>query len=413
MLSTISLGCFRNTVDTEQFLSRLQRKGFKPGSPDASVVFINTCAFVEDAKKESLDEVGNCIALKKQGRIKKIIVGGCLVRRYYKELIRAYPEIDALVDIEGLSEGQERTAFLDKKPYVFLKIAEGCNWNCSYCAIPLIKGKYQSRGKDDIIDEVKRLDDLGFKELVVIAQDTTSWGLDHTGSKSFRVVTLAEKIAETVRSIRWIRFLYFHPLSLSREFIDLIAGHPRLCKYIDLPIQHISRRILRLMKREATRQKIFEHIAYIRSRPQKIALRTTVIVGFPTETNKDFQELYTFVKDTRFDHLGAFMYSPEDSTPAGKLVQIAGSVKKRRYNSIMRLQQKISADQRALFIGTQTPVLIEERLEKGIYQGRTEYDAPDIDGTVTVRTNKRMHPGSIVPLTITNAREYFCEGVYD
>lgn len=413
MLSTISLGCFRNTVDTEQFLSRLERKGFKPDSMPEAVVFINTCAFVEDAKQESLDEIVHCIALKKQGRIKKIIVGGCLVRRYYKELIRAYPEIDALVDIEGLSEGQERTAFLGKRPYVFLKIAEGCDWNCSYCAIPLIKGHYQSRGKNDIIDEVKRLDDLGFKELVVIAQDTSSWGMDRKEAAGCSIAGLAEKIADTVRSIQWIRFLYFHPMSLSRELIDLIASHPRLCKYIDLPIQHISRRILKLMKREATRQKIIDHIAYIRSRPQKIAVRSTVIVGFPTETKRDFQELYDFVKTVRFDHLGAFMYSPEDSTPAGKLAQIAGSVKKQRYNSIMRLQQKISAGHRALFIGKQLPVLIEERIEKGLYQGRTEYDAPDIDGTVTVRTNKRMRPGLIVPVTITNADEYDCEGVND
>lgn len=410
MVSVVSLGCFRNTFDSEVFLSRLKRRGKPRGT--GRTIFINTCAFINDAKRESLDAITEACRLKARGEVGKIVVAGCLVRRYHQELRAAYKEVDAWVDIEGIDNLEPRTCFLDKNPYVFLKIAEGCDWRCSYCAIPQIKGGYRSRPAGELYEEVRRLDSLGFKELIIIAQDTSGWRDAASYDKRIGLVHLTERILKLVKNIQWVRFLYFHPLTLSSEMIRLIGSEPRLCKYIDLPVQHVAPRILRLMRRQNTRKAFMKHIEEIRSQRERIALRTSVIVGFPTETDAEFKDLCLFARGTAFDHLGAFCYSPEEKTGAASLPQVPEKTKKKRYAAIMRVQKRIVETRNRSLAGKVLPVLIEENPEPGLYAGRTQYDAPQIDGQVWVRSKKNGLTGKIVPVTITNSLSYDLEGVY-
>lgn len=407
MLSVVSLGCFRNTFDSENFLSRLTRKKARALQEGKETVFINTCGFIHDARQESVRAIEENIRLKKEGKVTRVIVGGCLVRRYYKELLAKYPEADALLDIEGVNNLEPRTCFLQKKPYVFLKIAEGCSWKCSYCAIPFIKGNYQSRALPEILEEVRHLDAQGFKELIIIAQDTSSWQHESAYRKNDEpLVRLAERILKTIKTIQWVRFLYMHPLTLSRAFIGLIAHEKKICSYLDLPIQHINERILGLMGRKATRQKILELIAHTKAQRRKIALRTSVIAGFPTESDAEFKELCGFIKEVRFDRLGAFIYSSEEQTPAASLKQVSLRVRNERFHSLMRLQRGISSRNLKSLIGSTVAVLIEEQCGEDTYQGRTQYDAPDIDGAVGVSSREPLMAGQIIPVEITSSGAY-------
>jgi len=411
MLSVVSLGCFRNTFDTENFLSRLSRKKARVLRNGNNTIFINTCGFIHDARQESARAIEESIRLKRKGKAARVIVAGCLVRRNYKELLRKYPEADAFLDIEGADHLEPRTCFLEKKPYAFLKIAEGCDWRCSYCAIPFIKGRYQSRALPEILEEVRSLDAQGFKELIIIAQDTSSWQYGAPRRKDDEpLVRLAEKILKNIRAIQWVRFLYMHPLSLSRTFIDLVAHEERLCGYLDLPVQHINKRILELMGRRATRQKIIQLIAHAKAQRRKIALRTSVIVGFPTESDAEFKELCRFITAVRFDRLGAFIYSPEERTPAASLKQVSRRVKNERFHRLMKLQNDLSSQNLKSFIGKTVDVLIEGPCGKGRYRGRTQYDAPDIDGMVTVRSRGLLSTGQIIPVEITSSGAYDMAG---
>jgi ribosomal protein S12 methylthiotransferase len=308
---------------------------------------------------------------------------------------------------------RRRSVYLEKRPFAFLKIAEGCNWKCSYCAIPLIKGTLQSRSKKEILNEVKILDEQGFKELIVVGQDTSSWGRDLSSvKKSYDILTLTESMLKIVKNIRWIRFLYFHPLTLPLEFIDLLAHQQKLCKYIDLPIQHISKNVLKDMKRAKTRTQIVKTIDYIKKQSVKIALRSTVIVGYPTETKNDFSELLSFVKEVEFDRLGAFMYSKEEGTAAYKLKDHSRATKQRRFDALMGAQKQISQRKLEELVGSTQNVLIEEKVKDDLYIGRTQYDAPEIDGCVYVTSSKRLLKGSMCHAKITGALEYDLEGVY-
>ena len=344
--SIMSLGCFRNTYDSEIIINRLHRQGYiSPPYPQLPVgkrskieycdlLVINTCGFIDKAKEESLELIRQAIEAKAKKRIKKIVVFGCLVKRYKKELEKFFPQIDqwqSVIDFNCPFPRQRRLSpfYLD-----FLKICEGCSNRCSFCAIPGIKGNLCSKPLEEVLKEAKYLDKKGIKELNIIGQDITSWGKDF--KKEQDLTTLLEQILKETKNIRWIRLIYTHPRHLSNSLIELIAQEQRICKYIDLPIQHISDRILRLMNRHTIKKQIINLIRKIRRKIPGCAIRTSVITGFPTETEKEFRELLGFLRDIEFERLGAFVYSREEGTSAYNLSpQVHHSTKKRRFTEVM------------------------------------------------------------------------------
>lgn len=403
-LGILSLGCPRNLVDAEHLLGRLNSKGYSvvDGLKDAQVVLVNTCAFIEEAKRESIDAILELIELKKQGKLKKIIVHGCLAQRY-KDLKNQLPEVDAFVGTPGPSRQQSRFA-LTPKHYAYLKICEGCLNKCSYCVIPKIKGKLASLDEETIIQQVRRFNREKISELNIIGQDITGFGLDFSGRS--QLTGLLKKIIRNSPDIGWIRLLYLHPERVSDELLELIASCKRVCKYIDLPIQHINDRILKLMNRKITRQEILSLIGKIRKKVPGVCLRTSLIAGFPSETKKEFNELLEFVKEVKFDRLGVFIYSREEGTPACSFKgQIARKLKQERFEAIMSTQQKIAAELNSGFLGKTIPVLIEEK-QDGVYAGRSQADAPEVDGMVYVHSKKRLLEGEFVKVKITDTLEY-------
>lgn len=431
-ISLISLGCARNLVDSEVIAGKLESKGFAvtgdTGSSD--VLIINTCGFIEEAKRESIDIILKGARLKKEGRISKLIVCGCLTQRYPGQLSGDIPEIDALLGVDAfrhidkaveavlrnkafVSVNTPRFVYSHKSPrrvmtpphYAYVKIAEGCRNRCSYCAIYNIRGRLKSRPISSIISEIKALSCAGKKaELNIIAQDTSSYGMDRYNKAM--LPKLLRKISR-LKPAGWIRLLYTHPLHFTDELIEVIAEEDSICKYIDLPIQHISDKILTAMNRKVTRRDIESLIKKIRRRIPGVCLRTSVIVGFPNETEKDFKQLFDFISTAQFERLGAFIYSREDGTPAyGFKGQVAEKVKQRRFDSIMSLQQEVSEKVNARFSGKRLKVLIEEKREKGLYAGRTEYDAPEVDGMVYVRSKTSLRPGKFAEVKITDTLEY-------
>ena len=409
----INLGCARNLVDAQVILGHLKRHGHHiVGIEQSDVAIVNTCAFVEEAKKESIDTILELLEMKKQGRLKKVIVAGCLAQRYSKELAASFKDIDAIVGAQQLQKYNiPEQVSLTPPHYAYVKICESCYNQCSFCIIPKIKGKFVSRTMDSVLEEVRRLDARGVKEIHVIGQDITAYGMDLYREMS--LAKLLKKMVSVTRNIQWFRLLYTFPAHVTDELIETIAGEEKICNYIDMPIQHISDHILQSMNRGITQKGTIELIQKIRRQIPDGSLRTTFIVGLPGETEEEFQELLRLVRDVRFEKFGVFVYSQEEGTPAYHMPQqVPESVKKKRMNRLMSEQKKISAALQERMVGRTLKVLIDEKQKDdgSIYLGRSEYDAPEVDGIVYVRSPKMLKPGDFVMVKITDAFEYDLAG---
>jgi ribosomal protein S12 methylthiotransferase len=404
-IGILSLGCPRNLVDSESILSRLALKGYATTDiGKADVAIVNTCAFIEDAKAESIAAILDLIDLKRKGRIKKIIVYGCLTQRYKDDLRSQLPQVDAFVGNISLNHSPKKRFSITPKHYAYVKICEGCINNCSYCAIPKIKPRFISLDINSILKNVENLDKDRISELNIIGQDITGYGMDLYELP--KLPELLDKIIKKTRNIGWIRLLYLYPNRISDELLELIRDEPRVCKYIDLPLQHINDRILKLMHRHSTKDDILRLIDKIRKKVPQVAIRTSLIVGFASERDEDFKELLMFIKDIRFERLGAFIYSREEGTPAYNLKkQVPRKIKVERFNTLMSAQQRISEDINKKFLGKSIDVLIDEK-EKGVYLGRSQYDAPEVDGLIYVNSKKELKPGDFIKVKITDTLEY-------
>ena len=417
ILNLISLGCAKNLVDSEILLGGLKRSDIKiTDDPEsADTILVNTCGFLDIAREESIDTIIQAAELKKKGRLKELVVMGCLSERYPNELVKEIPEIDRIF---GSNDHMKIVSFLTGKDYskddplffrslmtpdhyAYLKIAEGCDNGCSFCSIPLMRGQQKSRNIPDIIEEARRLASSGVKELLVIAQDTTSYGWDLDGK-----VYLSDLLRElnTIDSIEWIRVHYAHPAHLSQRIIEAMSNSDKVCNYLDMPIQHASDPILRSMNRGLNRDGIRDRIDRLRSANPGIRLRTTLIVGYPGETEKDFEQLQSFVEETRFDRLGIFTYSEEEGTTGALLDDdIPRNVKDDRKNTLLEIQHDISLEKNEAFIGQTLKILIDKSGED-VCVGRTEYDSPEIDNIVHIQNS--AEPGTFVKVDIKRANEY-------
>lgn len=434
-VSLVNLGCSKNLVDAEIMLGFLQRAGFKlvdePSGCDVAI--LNTCAFIKDAKEEAIDSVFSLVDLKKKGKLKKIVVAGCLVQRYGKELGPLLREVDGFLGsgnidkinimIKNLFNNKQilnigrnhylyksntPRVYLTPKHYAYVKIADGCNNRCSYCVIPQIRGSFRSRNIQSIVEEVTLMAKRGIKEVNLISQDTTFYGHDIYGKASLE--KLLSKLVK-IKNIHWIRLLYSHPKHINNSILKMIKNERKICNYIDLPIQHINDRILHLMQRKVKSKQIKSTILKIREMLPEVALRTTLIVGFPQESNEEFEELYDFVKATKFDKLGVFTYSAEENTKAVLLKgKIPNKIKNKRKDKIMRLQQKIVQASNAKFVGKKIEVLIDKVMKKNLACGRTEFDAPEVDGLVYVK-GKNLKEGDIGKVLIQDNVLYDLIGV--
>ncbi len=417
-ISMISLGCPRNLVDSEKIVSGFVKKGyrFQKAGLKSDIVIVNTCAFIEDAKRESIGAVLDAIEAKKQGDVKKIIVAGCLSERYGDELAGELKEVDEFRGVlkfnsrdnvgEGLKPSPTR---LTPKHYAYIKISEGCANRCAYCVIPYLKGSYKSRPIGSIKKEAEGLVKKGAKELILIGQDTSLYGIDLYGEK--RLADLLKELARVSKDI-WIRLLYLHPANLDKEVIRVIRDNKNICKYIDLPLEHISDKILKKMRRRTSKKDIIALIEYIRKEIPGAAIRTSFIVGFPGETEKEFKELVSFVKEMKFERLGVFKYSREEDTPAYEYKnQISEKDKQARFNRVMSAQKGISRRINQELKGKTLKALVEEK-SGGHYLARTEYDAPDIDGLVYVK-GKNLKIENFYNVKITDAYEYDLVGNYE
>ncbi len=427
----ISLGCCKNLVDTEMIIGLMTKSGYcienKPEKAD--ILVINTCGFINDAKEESINTILEMVEYKKK-KCKYVIVVGCLAKRYKQELIKLIPEVDLFIGpdeytnianlINNLTKNNNISCeleYIDRvistpKYMAYLKIAEGCDNNCTYCAIPYIRGKYVSRKMEDILQEANKLYDSGVREIVIVAQDTSKYGLDIY--KKEMLPTLLKKIAKI--GFTWVRFLYTYPENITDELVDVVKKTKNICPYFDIPIQHISDRVLKKMGRKSSSKTIKEVIRKIRTNIPNSIIRTTLIVGFPGETKEDFEKLYNFVKDANFDRLGCFKYSKEENTPAERLEgHIHYMTKVGRYNKIMKLQQEISYKNNVNKIGKEYDMLVEKIVNRKIY-GRTYMDAPEIDGIVEaivedIKDLEKIAIGNIIRIKVINANEYDLQAI--
>ncbi len=419
----VSLGCSKNLVVTEEIIGLFKKHGYEivDNEEDAEIILINTCGFIDPAKEEGISTILDMAEYKKD-KCKYLIVTGCLVERYEEELRKELPEVDLFVSIRDYDELWNKVDMLvhngndnDKLDYkdrvlttgdmmAYLKIAEGCSNYCTYCAIPYIQGKYISRKYEDILDEAKILESKGIKEVVVIAQDTTKYGVDLYGKSR-----LAELLNDLCKlDFKWIRFLYSYPETITDELIEVVKKNDKICSYFDLPIQHINNEVLKRMNRKSDTDSIKELIAKLRKEIPNVILRTTLIVGFPGETEEQFNELCEFVKESKFDRLGAFAYSAEDGTPAAKFKdQIDEDIKIERKNKIMEIQQEISKSNLKNRIGNTYECLLENITEDGeYYVGRTYMDVPSEDGVVYVKFNPEYMINEFVNVKIIDSSEY-------
>ncbi|MBQ8861329.1 MAG: 30S ribosomal protein S12 methylthiotransferase RimO [Clostridia bacterium] len=430
----VSLGCSKNLIDTEVMLARLANAGYAitTDETEADVVIVNTCAFIESAKKESIENILDIAWLKEHNGLKAIIVTGCLAERYEKQIFTELPEVDAVIGVGSINKIEEavEAVLSDEKFYAhddkneaplggerivttaehtaYLKIAEGCDNKCTYCAIPGIRGKFRSRTIEDIVNEAKELEDIGVKELNIIAQDTSRYGLDIYGE--YALARLVRAITEAT-SIPWIRLLYCYPDKITDELIAEMRDNDRVVKYIDLPIQHISDGVLKRMNRHGDGAMIRETVKKLRENIPGITIRTTVMVGFPGETDEEFTELCEYVKETEFDRLGAFTYSREEDTPAYNLPeQVDEQIKQERYDIIMREQLHITEKKNEKLVGKTIKVLCEAFDPAAeIYFGRSAADAPDIDAKIYFRPEigkRRINPGEFVNIKIDDVIDY-------
>lgn len=405
----ISLGCPRNLVDSEVILGNLKRKGYKiTDIPEADIAIVNTCSFIKEAKEESIETILELADLKKQGKIRKLIVSGCLPQRYVKELIPDLAEVDAFTGRLSLNNFSIHRFNLLPKHFAYVKICEGCNNNCSYCIIPKIKGRFISRPIEEILKEVKLLDKKLVKEINIIGQDITSYGVDIYTESS--LAELIKQLLKNTKNIKWFRLLYTYPAHIEDELMELIAKEKRICKYIDLPIQHINDRILKLMNRKTSKKEIISLINKLRKKISGIAIRTSLIVGFPSETEEEFKELLDFIQEVKFERLGVFMYSQEEGTSAYSFKeQIPEKTKRQRLDIIMSKQQEIAAQINSKYLGKELEVLIDEPAENSkdnLFLGRTQADAPEVDGMVYVHSKNKINPGDFVKVKITDTYEY-------
>ena len=429
----ISLGCSKNLIDTEVAIGLFKNNNYKiVNNPDeADILVINTCGFIESAKEEAINTILEMAEYKKR-RCKYLIAMGCLVQRYYEELVKALPEVDLFIKIDEynklwdkiedllkrdiVEKSKTKTSkkiseikplpmptyneFMERvvttgKNYAYLKIGEGCSNKCTYCAIPYIRGPFVSRKMEEILKEAEMLAEKGIKEIIVIAQDTTKYGVDIYGES--KLAELLEKISK-IGGIEWIRFLYSYPEGITDELIKTVANNKKIAKYFDIPIQHISNSILKKMNRKTSKEHITKIIEKIRKQIPDVVIRTSLIVGFPGETESDFKELLEFVKTTKFDRLGTFIYSKEEGTPAARLPgQIHGNTKKSRYNKIMKAQAEISLENLKNKIGKIYKVLVEDKSFDGKYFiGRTMQDVPEEDGLVYIKNDEKLNEKDIL-----------------
>lgn len=422
----VSLGCAKNQVDGEMLMANLKNAGFElcDDAALADVAIVNTCGFIDSAKQESIDEILELTTLKKEGRIKKIVVTGCLAERYREEIHKELPEVDGVFGIganadiaacieSAMNDFTESFPEKSKMPlcgerelstpsyFAYIKIAEGCDNKCTYCAIPMIRGGYRSRPKADILAEVRKLAAQGVKEFTLIAQDTTRYGTDDGGES--QLPQLIEKIA-AIPGVEWLRALYCYPERVDERLLDTMKRLPNVCDYLDLPMQHISQHILTDMNRTDTSAHIREVCRMFKERG--MMLRTTLMVGFPGETEEDFDELMDFVKEIKFDRMGAFMFCPEDGTRAAEMPdQIPEEVKQERYDRLMTLQHGVSLAQNKARVGTTCRVLVEKK-RGSRYVGRSEYEAPETDGSIFFGSEEPCEIGSFVNVKITAAKAY-------
>jgi len=407
-VAMLSLGCSKNLVDSEGILADFVKKGYKviDEAVKADVAIVNTCAFIEDAKRESINTILDLIELKKQGRIKKIIVAGCLPERYKKVLRKEMAEIDIFSGVRKFSKSDpDDRLLITPSHYAYIKISEGCDNRCSYCVISKIRGPYKSRGMQAILKEINDIRERSngkLKEINLISQDLTYYGMDLYGKLS-----LASLLRRINKDIKWVRLLYAHPAHFNDELIDIIKNSAHICKYVDLPVQHISDKLLKSMGRKITKKQILDLITKLRKNIPDIAIRSSLIVGLPGETEKEFKELLGFIKDIKFERLGIFTYSREEDTPAYSFKgQVSDKEKRLRLDEAMKLQQDVAKNVNARFFGKTLEVLIEEKQEDGVYLGRTYADAPEVDGQVYVKTTKTIKPGNFVDVMITDTLEY-------
>ena len=429
----ISLGCDKNLVDSEVMLGLLNKAGHQltNDETEADVVVVNTCAFISDAKEESINTIIEMGELKKTGKLKKLIVAGCLSQRYKDEIMKELPEIDVIIGATNYDKiveaiGTDEESIVDDINYTprpiaerivttnasmaYFKIAEGCNKLCTYCIIPHIRGRYRSMPMDNLIASAEKLASDGIKELVLVAQETTLYGVDLYGEK--KLPELLTKLSE-IEGIEWIRLLYCYPEEITDELIEVMATNPKICHYVDIPIQHSENAILKRMGRRTSREDIVELVGRLRTAMPDIAIRTTLISGFPGETQELHDGLVDFVDECEFDRLGVFTYSPEEGTPAAEYDdQVDGELAVKWRDEIMELQQEISYEKNQQMIGSTQKVLIEGYLvDDDVYVGRTYRDAPGVDGIVFVSAPYELISGSFVDVKITEANEYDLTGV--
>ncbi len=424
----ISLGCSKNLVDTEKAIAMFKDKGYqivnKP--EEAEVIVVNTCGFIESAKEEAINTILEMAEYKKKN-CKYLIAMGCLVERYKDELQKAIPEVDLWIkyseyktiweQIQSVIKQEEKelakydfNEYTDRvittgKNYAYLKIADGCSNHCTYCAIPYIRGNQISRKIEDVLEEAEKLADEGYKEIILIAQDTTKYGFDIYGES--KLSELLEKLCK-IDKIKWIRFLYAYPENIDDELIKVVKENDKICKYFDIPIQHISDSVLKRMNRKSDGKSIRNLIKKLREEIPNVVIRTTVMVGFPGESKENFDELYNFLKQAKFDKLGCFSYSKEEGTPAARLKeQIHPMTKKSRYNKIMQLQKEISKENLEKNMGRELEVLIEDKtFDNKYYIGRSYMDVPEIDGIVYVKNDDNLNFGEFIKCKVTKVDEY-------
>lgn len=430
-IGLVSLGCEKNRVDAEMMLAKLQQRGYQLVEDAAmgDVAIVNTCGFIDAAKQESIEEILELAKLKEEGRIQAIVVTGCMAERYREEILKELPEVDAVVgigannDIAGVIEqvlaGKQVQSFPEKENmplsgdrvqttpsyFSYLKIADGCDNRCTYCAIPMIRGRFRSRSMEDILEEANTLAQRGVKELMVIAQDTTRYGEDRYGK-----LMLPELLTQLCKidSIRWIRLLYCYPDRLTEELMDVISREEKIVKYLDLPLQHCNGRVLKAMNRHGNREELTRLLKKVREKIPDITLRTTFIVGFPGETQEEFEDLAEFVKEIEFDRMGCFTYSQEEGTPAARMKdQVEEEEKVRRQELLMEAQMRIMERKNQALIGKTLTVLCEgfDRYAE-CWFGRSEADAPEVDGKVFfTHQGKKPALGQFVPVTITDTMD--------
>ncbi len=430
-ISMVSLGCSKNLIDSELMMGILKDKEYEvtENCEEADIIIVNTCGFIDKAKEESINTILEVAEFKNSGRCKCIIVAGCLTERYREEILNELPEVDAILGtgnieeiaeiVEKALEGERVAQFGDINTdyqenidrtvttpgYTsYIKISEGCDNHCTYCIIPKLRGKYRSRTMESVIEEAENLAENGTKEIILIAQDTSKYGIDIYGE--FKLPELLDRLNE-IEGLKWVRILYIYPETFTDELIAAMKRNEKVVHYVDIPIQHISDRILKLMNRDTDKASITALIKKLRKEIPDIAIRTTLIVGFPGETEEDFEELREYVIETRFNRLGVFTYSREEDTPADRLPgHLDDEIKEQRQIEIMKEQEEISRELSAESIGKTYDVLIEEYVEDGLYIGRTYMDSPEIDGIVYVDSMNELEIGNFVKVKIKDALEY-------